>query len=124
MSPPLLYGVSPVEFLKRINMHTNYLKAVPAEWQSVSAVFEALGDVERQRLMLAFEPGERLTAGQLASVSPLSRPTVSHHLKVLRQAGVLCQEKVGKEVHYWVASDVVSDALTRVLAYMQPQSQP
>ena len=44
--------------------------------------------------MLTFEKGERLTVGQIAEVSTLSRPAVSHHLKILRAAGVLEAEKV------------------------------
>lgn len=61
-------------------MHHDYSRAIPATWQQIAKVFNALGDEHRQRLLLTFEPGERLTAGQLAAVSTLSRPTVSHHL--------------------------------------------
>ena len=83
----------------------------------MSAIFVALGDPQRQRLVLAFEPGERLTAGQLAEASPLNRTTVSHHLKILRHAGVLQAEKVGKEVFYTVNREAVAAALTNVLDY-------
>lgn len=83
-----------------------------------------MGDPQRQRLLLAFEPGEKLTAGQLASVSPLNRTTVSHHLKVLRQAGVLLSEKKGLEVYYWVNREAVETALTDVLLYMKAKEAP
>nr|WP_276530640.1 metalloregulator ArsR/SmtB family transcription factor [Burkholderia multivorans] len=84
----------------------------------MSAIFVAMGDPQRQRLLLAFEPGERLTAGQLTAASPLSRTTVSHHLKILRQSGVLGSEKVGKEVFFWVNREAVVTALTNVLNYV------
>lgn len=83
----------------------------------MSAIFIALGDPQRQRLVLAFEPGERLTAGQLSEASPLNRTTVSHHLKILRQSGVLSSEKLGKEVFYWVNREAIAAALTNVLDY-------
>ena len=98
-------------------MNTSYINQLPPEWQAMSAIFVALGDPQRQRLVLAFEPGERLTAGQLAEASPLNRTTVSHHLKILRHAGVLLSEKVGKEVFYTVNRKAVAAALTNVLDY-------
>lgn len=100
-------------------MNTSFIYALPPEWQAMSAIFVALGDPQRQRLVLAFEPGERLTAGQLAEASPLNRTTVSHHLKILRQAGVLLSEKVGKEVFYTVNREAVAAALKNVLDYTQ-----
>ena len=101
-------------------MNTSYINELPQAWESIAAVFVAMGDPQRQRLLLAFEPGERLTAGQLSEASPLNRTTVSHHLKILRQAGVLSSEKIGKEVFYWVNRDAVAAALTNVLDYVKP----
>ena len=43
-----------------------------------------------------FETGERLNVGQIVAASTLSRTAVSHHLRVLREAGVLRSEKVGQ----------------------------
>ncbi|MBU9199968.1 metalloregulator ArsR/SmtB family transcription factor [Burkholderia multivorans] len=99
-------------------MNKSYINALPKEWEAMSAIFVAMGDPQRQRLLLAFEPGERLTAGQLTAASPLSRTTVSHHLKILRQSGVLGSEKVGKEVFFWVNREAVVTALTNVLNYV------
>ena len=76
-------------------MHRNYMRTIPREWRAMAKVFVALGDEHRQRILLVFERGERLTVGQIAEVSTLSRPAVSHHLKILREAGVLGREKVG-----------------------------
>lgn len=100
-------------------MNTSFIHALPPEWQAMSAIFVALGDPQRQRLVLAFEPGERLTAGQLAEASPLNRTTVSHHLKILHLAGVLGSEKIGREVYFWVNREAVATALKNVLDYTQ-----
>lgn len=83
-------------------MKDSYAKSIPIEWTNTSKIFVALGDEHRQRIVLMFEKDERLNVSQIANASTLSRPTVSHHLKILLDAGVLCTEKVGKEVFYWL----------------------
>jgi DNA-binding transcriptional ArsR family regulator len=100
-------------------VNRNYLRAIPREWRNLSKVFAALGDEHRQRILLTFEAGERLNVGQIVAVSTLSRTTVSHHLKVLRQAGVLRSEKVGKEVWYWLDKAFLLGSLGAVRDYLR-----
>ncbi|MCX7166038.1 MAG: metalloregulator ArsR/SmtB family transcription factor [Rhodocyclales bacterium] len=85
----------------------------------MSKVFTALGDEHRQRILLLFEPGERLNVGQVAEVSTLTRSTVSHHLKVLREARVLQSEKIGKEVWFWVDRDWLLTVFGNVIDYVK-----
>lgn len=85
----------------------------------MSKVFTALGDEHRQRILLLFEPGERLNVGQIADESTLTRSTVSHHLKVLREAGVLKSEKIGKEVWYWIDSQWLLAVFGNVIDYIK-----
>lgn len=99
-------------------MKSVYIKNMPSEWRDVSELFVALGDEQRQRILLTFEPGERLNVTQIVSVSRLSRTTVSHHLKVLRQANVLESEKIGKEVYFWINKENISSVLQRVMDYV------
>jgi len=103
-------------------MHRNYLRSIPREWRAMAKVFIALGDEHRQRILLTFEKGERLTVGQIAAVSTLSRPAVSHHLKILREAGVLAAEKEGKEVYVQVNRDVLLEALDNVRDYIRTEA--
>ncbi len=88
----------------------------------MAEVFVALGDEHRQRILLTFEKGERLTVGQIAAVSTLSRPAVSHHLKILREAGVLAAEKEGKEVYVHINRDVLLEALDNVRDYIRTEA--
>ena len=99
-------------------MRPSYARAIPRPWRHTAGIFVALGDPHRQRIVLMFEPGERLNVGQIVAASTLSRSAVAHHLKVLRGAGVLKCEKIGKEVWYWPDSDAVRDALRDVLRYL------
>ncbi|MCE1185529.1 ArsR/SmtB family transcription factor [Zoogloea sp.] len=101
-----------------IDMNKDYSRAIPDTWQDIAQVFAALGDEHRQRILLTFEPGERLNVGQIAEVSTLARSTVSHHLKVLREAGVLNAERVGKEIYFSVNKSFLQEAFGRVSTYL------
>lgn len=63
-------------------------------------LFSALGDPIRQQLIMLMMEGERKSVAELAASTHLSRPTVSHHLKVLKDAHVLAQEKIGTKIYY------------------------
>ena len=103
-------------------MNKNYMRSLPREWRDMAEVFVALGDEHRQRIMLTFEKGERLTVGQISEVSTLSRPAVSHHLKILRRAGLLEEEKVGKEVFLSVNKEMLVEVLADVLDYVKSET--
>ncbi len=100
-------------------MKNDYSQAIPPAWQMMSRIFVALGDEHRQRILLLFEPGERLNVGQIAEVSTLARSTVSHHLKILHESGVLASEKIGKEVRFWINREALETTLGNVLDYLK-----
>jgi len=95
------------------------MRAIPREWRNISKVYTALGDEHRQRILLTFSPGERLNVGQIVEVSTLSRSAVSHHLKILRDAGVLQSQKEGKEVYFWINKEFLVDAMETVAGYIR-----
>jgi len=100
-------------------MKESYSQAIPPEWAAMSRIFLALGDEHRQRILLLFEPGERLNVGQIAEVSTLARSTVSHHLKVLHRSGALASEKIGKEIRFWIDRAALESTFTNVLDYLK-----
>jgi ArsR family transcriptional regulator, arsenate/arsenite/antimonite-responsive transcriptional repressor len=102
-------------------MRPSYARAVPRAWRRTARMFVALGDPHRQRIVLMFEPRERLTVGQIVAASTLSRSAIAHHLKVLREAGVLHSQKIGKEVWYHTDPGAVRTALIDVLDHLEPQ---
>lgn len=97
------------------------IQTIPNEWQNIAHLFIALGDAHRQRILLAFEKGERLNILQIAAASTLSRTAVTHHLKLLNQSGALESEKVGKEVYFWVNKDFMTNAINEVLHYIETE---
>jgi DNA-binding transcriptional ArsR family regulator len=99
-------------------MRQSYSRALPRAWRRTAEIFTALGDAHRQRILLMFDGDERLSVGRIVAASPLSRSAVAHHLRVLREAGILRCEKVGKEVFYWPDAQSVRAALTAVRDYL------
>lgn len=74
------------------------------EAERLASALQVLADPARLRLLSligAHPDGEACVCNLTAPVG-LSQPTVSHHLKVLTQAGLLGREKRGKWVYYWV----------------------
>ena len=67
-------------------------------------MFKALGDPVRLRLLslVASHEGGEACVCDISDTFDLSQPTISHHLKVLRQAGILDCERRGTWVYYWV----------------------
>src|SRR4029077_19732803 len=76
-----------------------------ADAEELAGVFRALADPGRLRLLsfIAAQPGAEACVCYLTEPSGLSQPTVSHHLKVLNDAGLLEREKRGAWVYYRVA---------------------
>ena len=67
-------------------------------------MFKALGDPARLRLLslIASHPGGEACVCDISGSFDLSQPTISHHLKVLRESGLLDCERRGSWVYYWV----------------------
>jgi ArsR family transcriptional regulator len=78
----------------------NALSAEQAE--RVAPLLKALGDPVRLRLMslVASNPGGEVCVCDLTSAFDLSQPTISHHMKVLHEAGLVDREKRGVWVYY------------------------
>ncbi|MFD9903561.1 ArsR/SmtB family transcription factor [Streptomyces sp. NPDC059063] len=84
----------------------------------LAKVFKALGDPVRLRLLSMIASGERgeICVCDLTPAFDLSQPTISHHLKLLRQAGLIDCERRGTWVYYWLlpeATDKLAGILTR-----------
>ena len=67
-------------------------------------MFKALGDPVRLRLvsLIASHAGGEACVCDISETIDLSQPTISHHLKVLRSAGLLGSERRGSWVYHWV----------------------
>ena len=84
--------------------------------------FKALGDARRLRIAGALLEGE-LDAGQLAAVAGRDSSTVSRHLRVLVEAGILRRRRDGRRVIYSVTSAEMAGRLRR-MGVSPPVGQP
>ncbi|MGC5342876.1 ArsR/SmtB family transcription factor [Streptomyces sp. DT24] len=77
--------------------------------ERMAVMFKALSDPVRLRLFskVASHPGGEACVCDISDVG-VSQPTVSHHLKKLREAGLLTSERRGTWVYYQVAPSVVA----------------
>src|SRR5690606_32470569 len=80
-----------------------------ADAEKMAVMFKALSDPVRLRLCanIASHPGGEACVCDIADVG-VSQPTVSHHLKKLREAGLLTSERRGTWVYYRIAASVVA----------------
>jgi DNA-binding transcriptional ArsR family regulator len=76
----------------------------------MSHVFKALSDPTRRRVLQLLRGGP-MSAGELSDCFDVSRPTMSAHFGVLREADLIEAEKVGKSVLYHLKLSVLEEAL-------------
>jgi ArsR family transcriptional regulator, arsenate/arsenite/antimonite-responsive transcriptional repressor len=82
----------------------------PAQAEQVVPLLKALADPVRLRLMslVASHPGGEACVCDLAGAFDLSQPTISHHLKVLHDKGLLDRDKRGVWVYYRARVDALA----------------
>lgn len=91
-----------------------------SEAAELAPLFKAIADPVRLRLLslIACHEGGEACVCDLTAAFELTAPTISHHLKVLRQAGLIDAERRGTWVYYWINPGV----LERLSALLGPHS--
>ncbi len=77
----------------------------------MNLLFSALTDPTRRRILELLREGD-LTAGEIADQFSISQPSVSHHLSLLKQAGLVECERRGQYIVYSLNSTVFQELLT------------
>ncbi|MFC0272406.1 ArsR/SmtB family transcription factor [Metabacillus herbersteinensis] len=71
-----------------------------ATFRACIPLFHALGDPARQDIVLLLAEVEKLTVNEITDKSTLSRPAISHHLKILKDQGLVSIEQRGTKRYY------------------------
>lgn len=79
----------------------------------MNKVFKALSDPTRRRVLQLLGRGER-TAGELASHFDMTKPSMSHHFTVLRDADLITSRREGQQIFYALNTTVMQDVLARI----------
>jgi ArsR family transcriptional regulator len=77
---------------------------------SATLVFKALSDPTRREILKLLRRGDR-TAGELAGGFEMTKPSVSHHLSLLKQAGLVVHVRRGQNIVYSLNTTVFQEAL-------------
>lgn len=81
----------------------------------MSDVWSALSDPTRRQILKLLKKKD-LNAGELAAEFNMTKPSVSHHLSILKQSGLVDSEKQGQNVIYTLRISVLEDALALLAA--------
>ena len=80
----------------------------------MNEVFKALADPTRREVLRLLRGGE-MTAGELSKRFDMTKPSMSHHFAMLKQADLVGSRREGQQVWYFLNTTVVEDVLTLLL---------
>jgi DNA-binding transcriptional ArsR family regulator len=88
----------------------------------MSSVFKALSDPTRRRVLQMLRAGP-LSAGAISEAFDVSKPTMSAHFMVLKEADLVHAEKAGKAVIYHLKLSVLEEALLGFVNSFEPSAE-
>ena len=74
----------------------------------MNALFKALNDKTRREILELLKKGD-LTAGEISDQFHISKPSISHHLDLLKQAGLVQSVKEGQFIYYSLNTTVMDE---------------
>ncbi|WP_437396327.1 autorepressor SdpR family transcription factor [Flagellimonas lutimaris] len=80
----------------------------------MNSLFKALNDTTRRQIVELLKEKD-MNAGEIAERFNISKPSISHHLDILRQANLVTSEKKGQFVEYSLNTTILEDLLNWIL---------
>ena len=90
---------------------------------SFQRIFEALASAPRRRI-LAYLAHTSLTAGEIAARFDMSKPSISQHLNVLENAGLIAKKRQGQFIHYSIVPNNLANTLNGFVQDVCPVARP
>ena len=81
----------------------------------IGKVFKAVADGTRRDILQMLRVGD-LSAGEISSKFSLTKPAISHHLSVLKEAGLAVERREGQQIIYSLREDSILEAMDGFLA--------
>ena len=85
--------------------------------------FKALADPTRREVLRLLQGGE-MTAGELAEHFDMTKPSLSHHFAVLKQADLIASRREGQQIYYFLNTTVVEDLLALIWGLLAGRAGP
>lgn len=82
----------------------------------MNAIFKALNDATRREILELLKTKDR-SAGEIADHFTISKPSISHHLDILKQADLIASGKKGQFVIYSINTTIMEDVLQWILTF-------
>jgi ArsR family transcriptional regulator len=86
----------------------------------LNTIFQALSDPTRRKILFMLREAV-LTAGEIAEAFPISKPSISHHLNVLKQAGLVLNEKKGQNIIYSLNTTIFQEIIQWFYEFKQKE---
>ena len=87
-----------------------------SKYLRVNIVFKALNDATRREILELLKDRD-MTAGEIAEQFNISKPSISHHLDLLKQVGLVIANKDGQFIHYSINTTVMDEMLKWMLQF-------
>ncbi len=84
--------------------------------------FKALADPTRREILALLRKGER-TAGDLAERFDMTKPSMSHHFAVLKEADLITSRRDGQQIWYALNTTVVQDLMAWAMQLMEEKTK-
>ena len=82
----------------------------------MNEIFKALNDATRREILELLKQRD-LTAGEIADAFNISKPSISHHLDILKRAELITSEKNGQFIIYSINTTIMEDVLQWILTF-------
>jgi DNA-binding transcriptional ArsR family regulator len=85
-----------------------------------NSAFKALSDPSRRKILQMLKEKD-LTAGEIAEAFNISKPSISHHLNLLKQANLVIDERQGQNIYYSLNTTVFQELLGFFLNFIDKE---
>lgn len=82
----------------------------------MNALFKALNDPTRRQIIEMLKEKD-MTAGEIAKAFDISKPSISHHLDILKRADLIIADKQGQYIRYSLNISVMEDLLGWIMRF-------
>ena len=82
----------------------------------MNSLFKALNDETRRKIIELLKDKD-MTAGEIAEKFNISKPSISHHLDILKKANLITSEKKGQFIEYSLNTTILEDLISWLLTF-------
>jgi ArsR family transcriptional regulator len=98
---------------------TNYEKAnYQDKYLTLNLVFKALNDPIRRKILKLLKKRGNMSAGEIANQFNITKPSISHHLDLLKQAGLAEVTRQGQYLYYSLNTTIVDELFHWTIKYL------